>query len=169
MRSEDPSQLIGMDISPSSPWKTPGKIDAGAAGKNDDDAADELQNLSISDYKKLQAKIAQLELENKAIVKAQIVSPVTGATTGASGSGRKPNYTHTHPTRHVAVKETAEPVLSELKKIANNPDAIWWVAKHVEALSAAAEKPDWHASYKLWAKDEKVDAIDAFMGSVHGV
>ena len=60
-------------------------------------------------------------------------------------------------------------MLSELKKIANNPDAIWWVAKHVEALSAATEKPDWHASYKLWAKDEKVDAIDAFMGSVHGV
>ena len=165
MRSEDPSQLIGMDISPSSPWKTPIKIDPDVAGKNDNDAADELQNLSISDYKKLQAKIAQLELENKAIVKAQIVSPVTGA----SGSGRKPNYTHTHPTRHVAVKETAEPVLSELKKKTNNPDAIWWVAKHVEALSAAAEKPDWHASYKLWAKDEKVDAIDAFMGSVQGV
>ena len=65
MRSEDPSQLIGMDISPSSPWKTPIKIDPDVAGKNDNDAADELQNLSISDYKKLQAKITQLELENK--------------------------------------------------------------------------------------------------------
>ena len=157
MRSEDPSQLSGMDISPSSPWKTPIKIDPDVAGKNDNGAAAKIAEM--------QAKITQLELENKAIVKAKIVSPVTGA----SGSGRKPNYTHTHPTRHVAVKETAEPVLSELKKIANNPDAIWWVAKHVEALSAAAEKPDWHASYKLWAKDEKVDAIDAFMGSVQGV
>ncbi len=157
MRSEDPSQLIGMDISPSSPWKTPIKIDPDVAGKNDNDTAAKIAEMQV--------KITQLELENKAIVKAQIVSPVTGA----SGSGRKPNYTHTHPTRHVAVKETATPVLAELKKIANNPDAIWWVAKHIEALSAAVEKPDWHASYKLWAKDEKVDAIDAFMGSVQGV
>ncbi len=156
MRSEDPSQLIGMDISPSSPWKTPGKNAAGAAVKNDNDAATQIAEM--------QAKITQLELENKAIVKSQIVSPVTTT----SGSGRKPNYTHTHPTRHIAVKEVAEPVLSELRKISNNPDAIWWVAKHVEALSAAIEKPDWHASYKLWAKDEKVDAIEAFMVSVQG-
>ena len=140
MRSEDPSQLIdnaGMDISPSSPWKTPGKSDAGTAGKNDDDAAAKIAEM--------QAKITQFELENKAIMKTQIVSPVTAA----SGSGRKPNYTHTHPPRHVAVKEAAEPVLAELRKIANNPDAIRWVDKHVEALSAAVEKPDWHASYKL--------------------
>ena len=53
MRSEDPSQLIdnaGMDISPSSPWKTPVK---------NDDAADALQNLSLSEqYKKLQDKLS---------------------------------------------------------------------------------------------------------------
>ena len=57
---------------------------------------------------------------------------------------------------------------AELRNIANNPDAIRWVDKHVEALSAAIEKPDWHTSYKLWAKDEKVDAIEAFMVSVQG-
>jgi hypothetical protein len=129
MRSEDPSQLLenaGMDISPSSPWKTPGKSDAGTAGKIDDDTASKIAEM--------QAKITHLELENKAIMKTQIVS--------ASGSGRNPNYTHTHPPRHVDVKETSEPVLTELKKIANNPDAIWWVDKHVEVLSAAVEKPD---------------------------
>ncbi len=117
IRSEDPSQLIDkacMDISPSSPWKTPDKIDTDEAGKNDDDTA------------------------------------------------------HTHPTRHVTVKETEEPVISELRKISNNPDAIWWVDNHVETLTAAVEKPDWHSTYKLWAKDENVDAIEEFMVCVQG-
>jgi hypothetical protein len=155
MRSEDPSQLIenaGMDISPSSPYKTPGKIAAGAVDKNDNDAAAQIAEM--------QAKIKQLELEKKAM-ETQIVSPVTTAS-----GGRRPNYTHTHPPRHVAVKEAAEPVLVELRKIANNPDAIWWVDKHVEALGLSLEKPDWHKSYKDWAKDEKIDAIEAFLTSV---
>ena len=64
------------------------------------------------------------------------------------------------------MKEAAEPVLVELRKIANNPDAIWWVDKHVEALGLHVEKPDWHKSYKDWAKDEKIDAIEAFLTSV---
>jgi len=159
MRSEDPSQLIenaGMDISPSSPYKTPGKIAAGAAGKNDDNTTAQIAEM--------QAKIKQLELEKQAIMQAQIVSPVTPAS-----GGRRPNYTHTHPPRHVAVKEAAEPVLVELRKIANNADAIWWVDKHVEALGLALEKPDWHKSYKDWAKDEKLDAIEAFLASVQVV
>ena len=123
MRSEDPNQLIenaGMDISPSSPYKTPGKIAAGAVGKNDDNTAAQIAEM--------QAKIKQLELEKKAM-ESQIVSPVTTAS-----GGRRPNYTHTHPPRHVAVKEAAEPVLVELRKIANNADAIWWVDKHVEEV-----------------------------------
>jgi hypothetical protein len=155
MRSEDPSQLIenaGMDISPSSSYKTPGKIAAGAVGKNDNDAAAQIAEM--------QAKIKQLELEKKAM-ESQIVSPVTTAS-----GGRRPNYTSSHPSRHLAVKEAAEPVLVELRKIANNADAIWWVDKHVEALGLSLEKPDWHKSYKDWAKEEKIDAIEAFLASV---
>jgi hypothetical protein len=71
-----------------------------------------------------------------------------------------------HPSRHVAVKKAAEPVLVELRKIDNNPDAIWWVDKHVESLGLVLEKPDWHKSYKDWAKEEKIDAIEAFLASV---
>jgi hypothetical protein len=64
------------------------------------------------------------------------------------------------------VKDAAEPVLVELRKISNNADAIWWVDKHVEALGLSLEKPDWHKSYKDWAKEEKIDAIEAFLASV---
>ncbi len=56
MRSEDPNQLIdnaGMDISPSSPRKTPVKNDAGTVDKNDDDTVDALENLSLSDQNKM--------------------------------------------------------------------------------------------------------------------
>jgi hypothetical protein len=51
MRSEDPSQLVdnaGMDISPSSPYKTPGKIAAGAVGKNDNDTAAQIAETATS-------------------------------------------------------------------------------------------------------------------------
>ena len=153
MRSEDPSQLIenaGMDISPSSPYKTPGKIAAGTADKNDNDAAAQIAEM--------QAQIKQLELEKKAMESQIVVTTSSG--------GRRPNYTQSHPSRHLAVKEAAEPVLVELRKIANNADAIWWVDKHVEALGLSLEKPDWHKSYKEWAKDEKLDAIEAFLASV---
>jgi hypothetical protein len=153
MRSEDPSQLIenaGMDISPSSPYKTPGKIAAGAAGKNDNDAAAQIAEM--------QAQIKQLELEKKAMESQIVVTTSSG--------GRRPNYTQSHPSRHLAVKEAAEPVLVELRKIANNADAIWWVDKHVEALGLSLEKPDWHKSYKDWAKEEKIDSIEAFLASV---
>ena len=88
MRSEDPSQLIenaGMDISPSSPWKTPGKIAAGAAGKNDNDAAAQIAEM--------QAKIKQLELEKKAMETQIVVTTSSG--------GRRPNYTQSHPSRHL--------------------------------------------------------------------
>ena len=153
MRSEDPSQLVdgfgGMDISPdntpSLPWKQ---------GSND-------ATVGAAEYGKtfaeMQAKIKQLEIEKKTNMTVQ-------APAGLSGSGKKVNYTYTHPTRHAAVTEAAEPVLAELKKMANNPDLIWWIAKHIEALSRAGEKPESHKSYKTWAKDMKKEALAEYMG-----
>ncbi len=52
---------------------------------------------------------------------------------------------------------SATPTLIALKKLANNQDTIWWVAKHVEALGAV-DKPDWHESYKKWARCERMGA-----------
>ena len=115
----------------------------------------------------MQAELMKLKLEkkalmqeNKAIMQAQIASTAAGV----AGPGKKVNYTHTHPTRHVAVKEAAEPVLAELKKMTNNPDLIWWIAKHIEALSRAGEKPESHKSYKAWAKDMKNESLAEYMG-----
>jgi hypothetical protein len=79
IRSEDPSQLLentGMDISPSSTWKTPDKNDAGTVDKNDDDVADALQNLSLSEQNK------KMKVENKELAE-KIVS------SGAGGSDDK--------------------------------------------------------------------------------
>ena len=153
MRSEDPSQLVdgfgGMDISPdntpSLSWK-----------QGSDDAT-----VGAAEYGKtfaeMQAKIKQLEIGKKANMTSQ-------AAAGLSGSGKKVNYTYTHPTRHAVVTKTAEPVLAELKKMANNPDLLWWIAKHVEALSRAGEKPESHKSYKTWSKDMKKEALAEYMG-----
>ena len=66
-----------------------------------------------------------------------------GSPTGVSPPPhKKVNYTHTHPVRHAAVQEVAEPVLVELKKLTNNPDVIWWISKYVETLSHVGEKND---------------------------
>jgi hypothetical protein len=48
--------------------------------------------------------------------------------------------------------------------MANNPDLIWWIAKHTEALSRAGEKPESHKSYKTWAKDMKKETLSEYMG-----
>ncbi len=152
MRSEDPSQLVdgfaGMDISPDntpSPWKQ-GTVDAtvGAAeyGKT---------------FAEMQAKIKQLEIGKKANMTEQVAA-------GLSGASKKVNYTYTHPTRLAVVTKAAEPVLAELKKMANNPDLLWWIAKHVEVLSRTGEKPESHKSYKTWAKDMKKEALTEYMG-----
>ena len=77
--------------------------------------------------------------------------------------GRQTNYTKQHPDRHAAVVKVTAPTLIALKNLANNQDAIWWVAKHVEALSVG-DKPDWHKSYKDWAKDIKNIALAEYMG-----
>jgi hypothetical protein len=75
-------------------------------------------------------------------------------------------YTKEHPDRHAVVVLAATPALLELKKLPNNQDAIWWVAKHVEALSVAGDKPEWHESYKKWAKQNKEEAIETYMNTV---
>jgi hypothetical protein len=83
----------------------------------------------------MQAEFMQLKLEKKVIIqenKAIIQAQIASTATGLSGPGKKVNYAHTHPTRYVAVKEVVEPVLSELKKMTNNPDLIWWIAKDIE-------------------------------------
>ncbi len=48
------------------------------------------------------------------------------------------------------------PALLELKKLENNYDAIWWCAKHIEALGKG-DKPDWYNKYVDWASDKKHD------------
>jgi hypothetical protein len=105
----------------------------------------------------MQAKIKQLEIGKKANMTEQVAA-------GLSGASKKVNYTYTHPTRHAVVTKAAEPVLAELKKMANNPDLLWWIAKHVEVLSRAGEKPESHKSYKTWAKDMKKEALAEYMG-----
>jgi hypothetical protein len=105
----------------------------------------------------IQVKIKQLEIGKKANMTEQVAA-------GLSGASKKVNYTYTHPTRHAVVTKAAEPVLVELKKMANNPDLLWWIAKHVEVLSRAGEKPESHKSYKTWAKDMKKEALAEYMG-----
>jgi len=60
------------------------------------------------------------------------------------------------------------PTLIELKKLQNNHDAIWWCAKHIEALDAG-DKPDWHDSYKKWASDYKNEAHNKYIPFVEDV
>ena len=98
----------------------------------------------------LEAKFKKMELEKdvavavstKAIAdlsKVQAAVAVVGSK--APDSGKKVNYTVEHPDRHTAVVLFATLTLIELKKLANNQDAIWWVAKHGEALGSG-DNPD---------------------------
>ena len=131
----------------------------------------ELQNeLRMKDIEK-----AALKKEKDAAVAAAAKAYKTMAETGTKGpddrkagtkapDGRQTNYTKQHPDRHAAVVKVTAPTLIALKNLANNQDAIWWVAKHVEALSLG-EKPDWHKSYKEWAKQYKGQAIYTYKNS----
>ncbi len=135
MRSEDLSQLIdnaGMDISPSSPWKTPVK---------NDDAADALQNLSLSEqYKKLQDKNKELE-EKLALTKLPAVS------SGVGGSSGK----YDNKTRHVKVLVDTKHIIDGINALEGDKCALWWCKYNVEKL-LAGDKPACYDSYQFHAK-----------------
>jgi hypothetical protein len=140
MRSEDPSQLVdgaGMDISPQSPWKTPVKIEPGVsaaagAGK-DDDVADALQNLSLSDIKKLQDK--NKELEEKV---AMLSAPVSDGKYG-------------NKDRHTTVLIDTKNIIDGVYELAGDKCALWWCNFHIEKL-LEGDKPACYDSYKVHAK-----------------
>ena len=127
-------------------------------------------------YKKtfddMNAKIALLELEKQAAVAIGVKALAQVAEAGAPaavapGSGKKPNYTAEHQGRHDAVVLVTAPALLALKQLQNNHDAIWWCAKHIEALGVG-DKPNWHKSYKDWASDNKNEALDKYIPFVEG-
>jgi peptidyl-tRNA hydrolase len=103
----------------------------------------------------LLAKVEQLELENKAAVaigaKALAQVAEAGASAAAApGSGKKIIYTDTmHKTTHAKVVALTAPALLELKKLENNYEAVWWCAKHIEALGKR-DKPDGYDKYVTW-------------------
>jgi len=115
----------------------------------------------------LLAKVEQLELEKKAAVaigaKALAQIAEAGAPAAAPGSGKKIIYTDAmHKITHTKVEALTAPALLELKKLENNYDAIWWCAKHIEALGKG-DKPDGYDKYVAWAKDVKNAALQAYM------
>ena len=127
-------------------------------------------------YKKtfddMNAKIAMLELEKQAAVAIGVKALAQVAAAGAPaavapGSGKKPNYTAEHQGRHDKVVLVTAPALLALKELQNNHDAIWWCAKHIEALGVG-DKPNWHKSYKDWASDNKNEALDKYIPFVEG-
>jgi hypothetical protein len=125
----------------------------------------------------MHAELMQLKLEKDALkkekdiavavaAKAQAQAAEAGATAVAPGSGKKVNYTKEHPDRHAAAVLAAAPVLLELKKLANNSAALWWVAKHCDALNKVnkGERADWFESYVKWGKSAKIAALNEYMG-----
>ena len=115
----------------------------------------------------LTTKLEQSELEKKAAVaisvKALAQVAEAGASPATSGSAKKIIYTSTmHETRHKVVVQMTAPALLELKKLENNYDAIWWCAKHIEALGKG-DKPDWYNKYVDWAGDVKRAALKEYI------
>ena len=84
----------------------------------------------------------------------------------APGSGKKIIYTGLmHETTHAKVVALTAPALLELKKLENNEnnyEAVWWCAKHIEALGKG-DKPDGYDKYTVWAGDGKRAALKAYM------
>ena len=126
--------------------------------------------MEIADMK---AKLDHMTLEKTTAVAVatKAISDLTKvqaeAAAVAPGSGKKPNYTATHLARHDAVVLVTAPAILALKQLQNNHDAIWWCAKHIEALGVG-DKPDWHDSYKKWASDYKNEALDKYIPFVEG-
>jgi hypothetical protein len=124
-------------------------------------------------YAEMQNQLAAMQIKQDSLQKekdiavavAAKVQSEAGATAVAPGSGKK-SYTKEHPDRHAAAVLAAAPVLLELKKLANNSAALWWVAKHCDALSKdnKGERVDWFESYVKWAKSAKIAALNEYMG-----
>ena len=124
-------------------------------------------------FAEMQNQLAAMQIEKDALQKekdiavavAAKVQSEAGATAVAPGSGKK-SYTKEHPDRHAAAVLAAAPVLLELKKLANNSAALWWVAKHCDALSKdnKGERADWFESYVKWSKSAKIAALNEYMG-----
>ena len=110
------------------------------------------KELDFADYEidkvaELQNKLRAMELEKDAMEKAKDIAVATAAklladqsAAGATsvvtpGSGKKIIYTSLmHETTHAKVVALTAPALLELKKLENNYEAVWWCAKHIEAL-----------------------------------
>ena len=124
-------------------------------------------------YAEMQNQLAAMQIEKDALQKekdiavavAAKVQSEAGATAVAPGSGKK-SYTKEHPDRHAAAVLAAAPVLLELKKLSNNSAALWWVAKHLDALNKVnkGERADWFESYVKWGKSAKIAALNEYMG-----
>ena len=157
MRSEDPSQLIdndGMDISPSSPWKTPVKNDAGTADKNDDDAADALENLSLSEQNK------KLKAENKELVEKIALATLPTASSGTGGSSGK----YENPKRHTKVLVDTKHIIDGINALEGDKCALWWCKYNVEKL-LAGDKPACYDSYQFHAKSTLKKEVALAAGS----
>ena len=104
----------------------------------------------------MNAKLDLMALEKDAAVavasKALAAKALADAGAGPGSDKKKVNWTAGHLARHDSVVLAAAPALLALKQLQNNHDAIWWCAKHIEALGVG-DKPDWHDSYKKWAAD----------------
>jgi len=136
----------------------------------------EVEAMYAKSIAELTARLVQVELEkttadavaSKAISDLAKMQAEAGAPAAVTpGSGKKPNYTASHQARHDEVVLVTASALVELKKLQNNHDAIWWCAKHIEALGVG-DKPDWHKSYKDWASPYKNDALDLYIPFVEG-
>ena len=108
----------------------------------------------------MEAKLNLSEVEKQAAVAIGVKALAQVAEAGAPaavapGSGKKIIYTDAmHKTTHAKVVALTAPALLELKKLENNYEAIWWCAKHIEALGKG-DKPDGYDKYTVWAADPK--------------
>ena len=113
----------------------------------------------IDKVAELQNKLRAMELEKDAMEKAKDIAVATAAKlladqsaagAVAPGSGKKIIYTALmHETTHEKVVALTAPALLELKKLENNYEAVWWCAKHIEALGKG-DKPDGYDKYTVW-------------------
>jgi hypothetical protein len=112
----------------------------------------------------MNAKLDLMALEKDAAVAvaAKALAAKAEAGAGPGSDKKKVNWTAGHLARHDSVVLAAAPALLALKQLQNNHDAIWWCAKHIEALGVG-DKPDWHDSYKKWAADHKTDALEKYI------
>ena len=143
------------------------------------------KELDFADYEidkvaELQNKLRAMELEKDAMEKAKDIAVATAAkllvqvaeagapAAVAPGSGKKIIYTSLmHETTHAKVVALTAPALLELKKLENNYEAVWWCAKHIEALGKG-DRPDGFDKYVAWAGDVKRAALKEYIPLVAG-